>query len=132
MNCENNCCNTCIHDLLKRIYLLQKQDCCDNKFSGCDKPFLGPVPNDACYNTRPVLLFNCGTLPWNFNFSFNGVEGTSDVLRIENVDDGCCTCRILYLDETTNEYIATNNFVTINLNCIGAVRCLSDIYVNLC
>ena len=132
MNCENNCCNNCIHDLLKRIYLLQKQDCEGRNFSNCDKPFLGPVPTEICYNTRPVLLFNCGTLPWSFSYSFNGVEGTSSVLRIENVEEGCCMCRIIYLDDTTGEYIATNNFVTINLNCIGAVRCLADTYVNLC
>lgn len=132
MNCENNCCNTCIHDLLKRIYLLQKQNCDGKVVSGCDKPFLGPIPTDTCYNTRPVRLYNCGTLPWSFTYTLNNVESTTDILRVENVEEGCCTCRLLYLDETTNEYIATTNFVTISLDCIGAVRCLADTYVNLC
>ena len=78
------------------------------------------------------MLYNCGTLPWSFTYTLNGTEAISDVLRIENVDDGCCTCRILYLDATTNEYMATTEFVTIDLACCGAVRCLPDIYVNLC
>lgn len=132
MNCENNCNNNCIHDLLKRIYLLQKQDCGGRNISGCDKPFLGPIPTEACYNTRPVRLYNCGTLSWTFTYTIDDVQYTSDVLRIENIEDDCGIFRILYLDTATNEYIATNDFVTIDLGCIGAVRCLPDTFVNLC
>lgn len=132
MNCDTNNSSSCIQDLVKRIYLLQIQDCEGRNVSGCDKPFLGPIPTNICYNTRPIMLYNCGTLPWSFTYTLNGTEAISDVLRIENVDDGCCTCRILYLDATTNEYMATTEFVTIDLACCGAVRCLPDIYVNLC
>ena len=132
MNCEMNNCTSCIHDLLKRISLLQKQDCDGGNTSGCDKPFLGPIPSNVCYNTRPVRLYNCGTQPWSFTYTVNDTESTSDILRIENVDDGCCVLRILYLDTDTNEYVATSQFVTIDLSCVGAVRCLPDIYVNLC
>lgn len=133
MNCESNDCSSCIHDIVKRIFLLQKQDCDGHNFSGCDKPYLGPTPTEICYNTRPVRLYNCSTgTPWTFSYTVGGNTGTSDVLRIENVEDCCCTCRILYLDATTNEYVATTDFVTIDLSCCGAVRCLTDIYVNLC
>ena len=59
--------NNCIGDLLKRIALLQKQDCDNNIPSGCDKPFLGPIRTFECYNTRPITLYNCCTgLPWSF------------------------------------------------------------------
>lgn len=133
MNCETNNCSSCIQDLVKRIYLLQIQDCDARNISGCDKPFLGPISTNTCYNTRPVRLYNCGTLPWSFTYTAtDGTEATSDVFRIENVDDGCCILRILYLDATTNEYVATTEFVTIDLSCCGAIRCLPDIYVNLC
>ncbi len=134
MNCDGNNSLSCIQDLIKRICLLQKQDCDGNNSTGCNKPFLGPIPTNVCYNTRPVRLYNCGTLPWNFTYTAadGTTTGTSDILRIENVDDGCGVFRILYLDTTTNEYVATLEFVTIDLSCVGAVRCLPDIYVNLC
>lgn len=132
MNCDTNSCSSCIQDLIKRIHLLQIQNCDGNNPTGCDKPFLGPILTNICYNTRPVMLYSCGTLPWSFTYTLDGVEATSDVLRIENIDDGCCTFRILYLDATTGEYAATTEFVTIDLACCGAVRCLPDVYVNLC
>ena len=132
MNCDTNNICSCIRDLVKRIYLLQIQDCEGRNISGCDKPFLGPIPSTVCYNTRPIILYNCGTIPWTFTYTINGTEATSNVLRIENVDDCCCTCRILYLDETTGEYTATSEFVNIDLTCCGAVRCLPDVYVSLC
>ena len=53
--CKNNC--NCISDILKVIYLLQKnadqeEDC----ILSCDKPSLGQF---SClyYNTRPVMLY---------------------------------------------------------------------------
>ena len=52
----------CLNDLLRKILMLQKQDfdgCCQS--NGCDKPYLGPVCNVICYNTRPLTLFNCCT-----------------------------------------------------------------------
>ena len=125
--------NNCIGDLLKRIALLQKQDCDNNIPSGCDKPFLGPIRTFECYNTRPITLYNCCTgLPWSFTYTLDGVESTSTVFRVEAVDDNCCTCRILATDATTGEYTNTNEFFTINLDCVGAVKCLADTYIDLC
>ena len=134
MNCsDTNKCSSCIFDVLKKILVLQKQDFDNENYIGCDKPYLGPVCNSVCYNTRPIQLYNCcnGT-PWSFSYTANGVTGTSDVFRVESLDDCCCTCRILYLDEATNSYVGTNEFVTIDLNCCGAIRCLNDTYIDLC
>lgn len=36
---RNNC--GCIHDILKKILLLQKQDFDNECYAGCDKPYLG-------------------------------------------------------------------------------------------
>ncbi len=128
---KNNC--SCIAEILRKILMLQKQDFDNECHAGCDKPFLGPVCNSICYNTRPFMLYNCCTgEPWSFPYTINGVTNTSTVFRIESLDDCCCTCRILYLDPTTNQYVATTEFFTIDLNCVGAIKCLADIFVDVC
>ena len=132
MNCsDNNNCSSCIFDVLKRILLLQKQDFDNECYVGCDKPFLGPSIASVCYNTRPFQLYNCcsGT-PWSFDLTTT--EGTSNVFRVESLDDCCCTCRLLTLNAETNTYTSTGEFVTIDLNCCGAIRCLADTYIDLC
>ncbi|MBR1936188.1 MAG: hypothetical protein IJ842_00690 [Bacilli bacterium] len=134
MNCSENNCSSCIFDILKKILVLQKQDFSCENYVGCDKPFLGPSLNTVCYNTRPIQLYICSTgTRWTFDYTLeDGTTGTSSVLRVEALDDCCCTCRILYLDDTTNQYLSTNQFVTIDLKCCGAIRCLNDINVDLC
>ena len=122
----------CISEILKRILCLQKQDF-DNEFhTGCDKPFLGPVCNTICYNTRPIMLFNCcsGNV-WSFPITSNNNTPTS-VFRIEALDECCATVRLLSLNTEINEYEGTSEFATINLNCVGAIKCLSDTFIELC
>ena len=123
----------CLADILKKILLLQRQDYDNENYKGCDKPYLGPICNTICYNTRPIMLFNCCTgAPWSFTYTINNQTSTSDVFRIEAIDDCCCTCRILYLDTATNRYLGTSEFFTINLDCVGALRCLPDTFIDLC
>lgn len=123
----------CIHDILKKILLLQKQDFDNESYSGCDKPYLGPVCNSICYNTRPIMLFNCCTgNPWSFPYTSNNVDNNSSVFRIESLEDCCCTCRILAFNETENTYTNTNEFFTLDLKCVGAIKCLTDTYIDLC
>ena len=88
----------------------------------------------VCYNTRPIQLYNCSNgNPWSFSYTLpDGTEGTSNIFRIESLDDCCCTCRLLYLNTESNQYTSTGQFVTINLNCCGAIRCLIDTYIDLC
>lgn len=132
MGCSENQCSSCIFDILEKIVLLQKQDFhCDN-YVGCDKPFLGPVVENLCYNTRPIQLYICcNGNPWSFNYTAeDGSTLVSNVLRVESLDDCCCTCRILATTDS-GEYTSTNEFVTIDLNCCGAIRCFNDIYLDL-
>ena len=137
MNCSDNTCSSCISDILKKILLLQKQDFDNDNFIGCDKPFLGPTTTNVCYNTRPIQLYICANgNPWTFSYPSNSgneeeTDNTSSVLRVESLDDCCCTCRILY-PNTEGQYMSTGQFVTIDLHCCGAIRCLSDTYVDLC
>ena len=122
----------CIHDILERILMLQKQDFDNECFSGCDKPYLGPACNIICYNTRPITLYNCctGNL-WSFPYTINGVENFSSIFRIESLDDCCCTCRVLYTNED-DQITATNEFFTLDLNCVGAIKCLADVSLDIC
>lgn len=143
MSCENKekSCG-CIGDLLRKILMLQKQDFDGGcQATGCDKPYLGPVCNSVCYNTRPIMLFNCCTgEAWSFPYTINGVTNYSTVFRIESIDDCCATCRILYLNCENNEnnrnnhdnYSGTSEFFTIDLNCVGAVKCLADTFIETC
>lgn len=128
---EKNC--GCLAELLKKILLLQKQDFDNDCHTGCDKPYLGPVCNSICYNTRPIMLFNCCTgNPWQFPYTTNNEIYESTIFRIECLDDCCLTCRILYRDRETNNLVGTNEFFTIDLNCVGAIKCLPDTFIDLC
>ena len=120
-NCEG------LTDTLCMIVKLQKQgDCIEDNMS-CDRPFLGINSNNVL-NTRPISFYTCqaGTL-WTMPYESEAGDGTSSVFRVEQVEDCCCTCRVLR--ETETGYESTNSFFTINLNCVGALRCLDDIYI---
>ena len=72
---------------------------------------------------------------WTLDTTISGTDGsTSSVFRAENLDRCCLTCRILAPSTTgsTEPYVATNQFFTINLNCVGALECLADTYVDVC
>ena len=130
--CKNNC--NCISDILKVIYLLQKnadreEDC----ILSCDKPSLGQF---AClyYNTRPVMLYTCmsnGVTPWSAPTTrVVDPEATSSVFRIEKIDNCCATFRVLIPNtiERDTTYTLSNSYFTIDLSCVLAMQCLPDIY----
>ena len=122
------------NDILKKILLLQRQDFDNDNYIGCDKPYLGPTPNLVCYNTRPINFYNCmsGTL-WTFPYTLGETSNTSSVFRIENMEDNCCTCRVLAPNPVTSSeepYVSTNSFFTINLDCVSAIKCLADTFVS--
>ncbi len=125
--------NQNISETLNFILALQKNSCCaDNTCpEGCTRPFLGPINNQICYNTRPVSLFTCCTgNNWEFPYEVNGVTGTSTVFRIENVEGNCATFRVLVPNEGEEEttYTLSNSYFTIDLDCVLALQCLPDIY----
>lgn len=128
--------NCCLANILEIIVKLQdrseKFDCLGD---GCDRPFLGPTPSTVCYNTRPVTFYRCcdGEL-WTMPYTLNGATATSSVFRCEHVEGCCATCRVLAPnpDPTTSiatPYVPTDSFFTINLNCVGALRCLPDTFI---
>ena len=121
-------------------FILDLQKGADNvdldNISGCDKPCLGPnTGNGLIFNTRPITLYMCcsGEL-WSMHYTFNDTTGESTVFKITKVDNNCATFEILAPNpDTTNQlipYVGTNNFFTIDLKCVLAIRCLADTYTN--
>ncbi len=133
-NNENNRCDNCICDILKVILLLQQSVCQDSCLETCDKGFLGQN-SLTFFNTRPVVLYTCstGNDPVTMPISKSPTETTtSNVFRLEKLDDCCATFRVLTPNtepESIYPFVATNSFFTINLNCVCIVRCLEDTYV---
>lgn len=141
-NTNNNC--NCINEILSVILVLQENACPDNCLDTCDRPMLGGGANCLICNTRPVMLFTCSGngIPWSMpitkdlttNCSGEGLSGNcSSVFRVEKIENNCCTFRVLTenTDQTSlNPFVATNSFFTMNCDCLCAIRCLSDCYVD--
>ena len=119
-------CNYHILEIINKILLLQKQEF-DDDLIGCDRPFLGPSSPVATYNTRPIILYNKYTAePWTFN---TDNDTQSNIFRIEDVEQ--CSATIRLLVQSDSGYTNTNQFVTVDLSTVGAVRCLADTYITL-
>ena len=132
MNTKENC---CFSKLLKVIDILQKNSCgelCSDE--SCTRPFLGGSPNIICYNTRPVTFYTCNGNIFTASYQVGGETRTSSVFRVERVDGCCVKCRILEANpdqsNPTRSYLATNQFITINLDCICVISCLADIIID--
>ena len=125
---------SCLTSILETILCLQnsKDESCE--VLGCDKPYLGPTPSLVCYNTRPINLYNCTTgCRWSFPYTLDSVNGTSSIFRLENLEGNCCTCRVLASNPDTSSsepYVLTSTFFTINLDCVSAIKCLPDVLVS--
>ncbi len=119
----------CLAKILKVIDILQKRKKSDNCFDlGCTKPIFGPTPSFVCYNTRPITLYSKdGSL---FTVSLNNNGGTSSIFRVEDVDGCCATLSALTYNADDATYTRTNQFVTVNLKCFCAIKCLEDAIVD--
>ncbi len=116
--------NNCLLNLLKLIVLLQNNSINNNETFGCDKNYLGPSFNYVCYNTRVLTLYNKqGNL-----ITTNYGTDSSSYYRVNRIMDNCVELLILRRENDT--YYSTNQFITINMNCICAIKCISDVYVN--
>lgn len=132
MNAKENC---CFSKLLKVIDILQKNSCgelCSDE--SCTRPFLGGSPTIICYNTRPVTFYTRNGNIFTASYQVGGETRTSSVFRVERVDGYCVKCRILEANpdqsDPTRSYLATNQFITINLDCICVISCLADIIID--
>ena len=130
----------CFSKILKLIERLQRNSTvCDNIDNTCSRPFLGIPLNIECYNTRPITFFNCNNELFEVAYSVvvdgTTLTGNSSTFRVEKVD-GCCVVLTILIPNpdgtaTNRPYITTNQTVTINLNCVCAIKCLGDTIVDL-
>jgi len=137
--CNNENGSSCngIRDILEVINILQKNagQCDSGLLDTCDKGFLGNCLTPVVFNTRPVVLYTCNNEPWVMPTSRTAdctAAVTSCVFRVEKLDDCTATLRVLVptTDPTTGTtYTATDAFFTVNLSCVGALRCLPDTYI---
>lgn len=127
-----NTCNNCIAEILKVILILQKgAEGYDSCLDTCDRGFLGRECTPTLYNTRPIVLYTCGSnaTPFSLPTSKSPTEtNTTTIFRIEKLDECCATCRAL-IANPDNTYTSTNSFCTINLDCLCCIRCLDDVFI---
>ena len=133
---RNETANNCIYEILKTILVLQREanvtDCC---LDTCDKKCLGCTPSVCFFNTRPITLYTCGCCNTALQIPISKLpneETTSNVFRIEKLDDNCATFRVLVAttEDDIVTYTATNSFFTINLDCICVLKCLADTFID--
>ena len=141
--CNNNRDESCIAEILTVISVLQQNaSCSDSCLDTCDRGFLGCSTTSLNCNTRPVVLYTCSGngVPFSMPTSKEDIicsdlgATCSNVFRVEKIDGNCATFRVLQPNPDTTEatsfpYAATNSFFTMNLNCVCAIRCLQDTYI---
>ena len=144
MNNNSNNSGNCINEILSVIFVLQENACPEGALDSCDRPMLGGSGNCLVCNTRPVMLYTCNSngVPWSMPVTKDAetncsaeASGTdcSTVFRVEKLEGNCCTFRVLQAnpDETsTSPFVATNSFFTMDCDCLCAIRCLTDCYVD--
>ena len=132
----------CIKDILCVILVLQQNACGESCLDSCDRPMLGGGPNCLVCNTRPVMLYTCGSngVAWSMPITKDDTaECTaatcSPVFKVEKVEGNCATFRVLQANPdttSTSPYVGTNSIFTMNLDCVCSIRCLSDTYIDCC
>ena len=131
---NNSNCNDGIKNILKTILILQKEaDIPGNCLDTCDKRCLGDMPSICGYNTRPITLYLCGCCSNRLEMptTKNPLDTTSSpVFRIEKLDEDAATFRVLIANDTDPvTYTATDSFFTVDCDCICALKCLGDTFV---
>lgn len=133
-----------IIEILSVILVLQDNVCPDSCLDSCDRPMLGGGTNCLVCNTRPVMLYTCGSngIPWSMPTTKDSVTNCSGetitadcstVFRVEKIEGNCATFRVLAPNPDTtslNPYVTTNSFFTMDCGCLCCIKCLSDCYVD--
>lgn len=139
--CNDKNDGNCIADILKVILVLQQNACPEDCIDSCDRPMLGGGPSCLICNTRPVMLYTCcgNGQPWTMPTTKDATaacteasDTCSSVFRVEKIEGNCCTFRVLAPNTDTTSiqpYVATNSLFTMNLDCVCAIRCLNDTFV---
>lgn len=126
---------SCFKDILKVIDVLQKNtNECPFIDTGCKRPFLGNLPSTICFNTRPITFYKCDSSILSLDYTAESTTLQTTVFRIEEVYEKSVKVLLLAPNPDTTDptmpYISTNQYATINLGCICAIKCLPDVVLN--
>lgn len=131
---NNNSC--CLNNILEVINVLQCQaEKIDDIPNTCDRPFLGNSTNQNTFvfNTRPITLYTSNNTLIEAPYTLTDQTGASSVFRVEKTDNQTATLRVLAPNPDTTSifpYVKTNSFIIINCNCICAIQCLQDTFID--
>lgn len=137
--CNDN--TSSLAEILSVILVLQQNACVDSCLDSCDRPMLGGGPSCLVCNTRPVMLYTCGSgsTPFSMPVTKDSTascdttgSNCSSVFRVEKIEGTCCTFRVLQDNPDTTSlypYVTTNSVFTMDLGCVCCLRCLTDTYV---
>ena len=135
MNCcnNNNNGNGGVVEVLETILALQTAAEIEEErnLETCDRPFLGrEEPCEYC-NTRPITIFTDEDRQWAIPYQQHGDTQShkSTVFRIEKINDGALTFRVLIPGHKPGKYKATNEFFTMCSTCLCCIKCLEDTFV---
>lgn len=126
----------CIGNIFEVINVLQCQALkVDDEPNACDRPFLGFASNSNTfvYNTRPITLYTSNNTLIEAPYTLGNTSATSSVFRIEKTDCETATLRVLAPNPDTNStfpYVKTDSFIIVNINCICAIQCLPDTFID--
>lgn len=110
--------NYCISNFLKVICLLQ-----ENSINNCSSF------RCSYYNTRVLSFYRKDGSLYSISYlDSSGNISISSIFRIISVSSDCCT--VLILEQNNGTYSSTKEFLTIDLKCIGAIRCILDVNVS--
>ena len=116
-------------DILMLINKLQKNTSRQSDDLSCTRPFLGSNIS-IIYNTRPVVFYLCNNQELSIEYVDEGTTLSSSTFRVESINGNCITVRLLSIaDDGT--ITPTNQYATVNIDCIAAIRCLADVYLTL-
>ena len=119
MNNEN-----CLANILKAINAIQNNATKTECNNTCTRPILGELSN-ICFNTRLVTFYRCDNSLVTLPYTIDDTTSETSIFRIMNVTRNSVNV-LLIQDNGDGTYTNTNNFATINLSCICAIRCIGD------
>lgn len=112
--------NNCFINLIKLIILLQT-----NSINNCLNK-LGQS-NNSTYNTRIISIYKKDGTILNTTYQLNNQTQNSNIFRIKELNNNCLT--LLIISNQNSNYYSTNQYITLDINCIAAIRCLNDVNI---
>ena len=121
--------NRCILHFMRYIHLLQMNSSNKQIFNSfCDKNYLGPILPNYNFNTRVISIYDKNGNLFHSSYISNNIILESQFFRIMSFSDYYCT--LLILQNDNGNFSSTNQFITVDISSIAAIRCIQDIFIS--